>query len=53
MQIDGSDKLSAANANAVVGETFKVLRTAESGTVLRGVSFAPLGGRFLRSSDEK
>ena len=48
-----TDKLSAANANAVAGETFKVLRTAESGTVLRGVSFAPLGGRFSRSSDEK
>ena len=38
-----TDKLSAANAAAAAGEKFKMLRTAESGTVLRGVSYAPLG----------
>jgi hypothetical protein len=37
-----TDKLSSANGTAAAGETFKLLRTAESGTVLRGVSFAPL-----------
>jgi len=42
-----TDKLLAANATAAAGETFKVLRTAESGTVLRGVSFAPLGLPFF------
>jgi hypothetical protein len=42
-----TDKLSAANATAVAGEEFKVLRTAESGTVLRGVSYAPLGLPFF------
>ena len=35
------------DATAAAGETFKVLRTAESGTVLRGVSFAPLGLPFF------
>ena len=42
-----TDRLSAADATAAAGETFKVLRTAESGTVLRGVSFAPLGLPFF------
>ena len=42
-----TDRLSAADATAASGETFKVLRTAESGTVLRGVSFAPLGLPFF------
>jgi hypothetical protein len=42
-----TDKLSAANATAAAGETFKALRTAASGTVLRGVSFAPLGLPFF------
>ena len=42
-----TDKLSAANATEAASEKFKVLRTAESGTVLRGVSFAPLGLPFF------
>jgi hypothetical protein len=42
-----TDKLSAANAAAAAGEKFEVLRTAESGTVLRGVSYAPLGLPFF------
>ena len=42
-----TDSLSAGDATAAAGETFKVLRTAESGTVLRGVSFAPLGLPFF------
>jgi hypothetical protein len=32
-----TDKMLAANAAAAMGETFKVLRTAESGTVLRRI----------------
>jgi hypothetical protein len=42
-----TDRLSASDATAAAGETFTVLRTAESGTVLRGVSFAPLGLPFF------
>ena len=42
-----TDKLSAANATEAAREKFKVLRTAESGTVLRGVSFAPVGLPFF------
>ena len=42
-----TDRLSATDASATAGETFTVLRTAESGTVLRGVSFAPLGLPFF------
>jgi hypothetical protein len=42
-----TDKLSAANGTTAAGETFKLLRTAESGTVLRGVSFAPVGLPFF------
>jgi hypothetical protein len=38
-----TDKLSATNATEAASEKFRLLRTAESGTVLRGVSFAPLG----------
>ena len=38
-----TDKLSATNATKVASEKFRLLRTAENGTVLRGVSFAPLG----------
>ncbi|HEX4199887.1 MAG TPA: hypothetical protein VHY59_00090, partial [Chthoniobacterales bacterium] len=37
------DKLSATNATEAAREKFRLLRTAESGTVLRGVSFAPVG----------
>jgi hypothetical protein len=42
-----TDKLSAANATEAAGEEFTVLRAAESGTVLRGVSFAPAGLPFF------
>jgi hypothetical protein len=38
-----TDKLFATSSSESAGETFRVLRTAKSGTVLRGVSFAPLG----------
>jgi hypothetical protein len=38
-----TDKLSATNATEAASEKFRLLRTAESGTVLRGVSFAPVG----------
>jgi hypothetical protein len=41
-----SDKLSATNATEAASEKFTLLRTAESGTVLRGVSFAPFGLPF-------
>jgi hypothetical protein len=36
-----TDKLSFASETDAVGEAFKTLRTADSGTVLRGVSFEP------------
>jgi hypothetical protein len=35
------DNLSFTSETDAAGEAFKTLRTAESGTVLRGVSFAP------------
>jgi hypothetical protein len=41
-----TDKLSATNATEAASEKFTLLRTAESGAVLRGVSFAPLGLPF-------
>jgi hypothetical protein len=42
-----TDRLSAKDATVAAGEIFTVLRTAESGTALRGVSFAPLGLPFF------
>ena len=42
-----TDRLSFASATAAAGEAFKTLRTAESGAVLRGVSFPPAELPFL------